>query len=385
MNVPHAAGQSPDARTKVLVVDDSPVMRRLLTDIINAATDMHVVGTAADPIAAHEMIKSLAPDVLTLDVEMPKMSGIEFLRRLMLFRPMPVVMVSAFTGKGSEQTLKALELGAVDFVAKPSGWDALRAGSNARSAAEQFAGEVRDKIRGARASRAALAKLGAAERGPPAPPSMAAVRPGWRPAAEDLVVIGASTGGTEALKAVLVALPENTPGILVVQHMPQSFTGSFAKRLDGLCRIHVKEAEHGERVRPGTAYVAPGHSHLLVKKAGAGYVAELSQGEPVNRHRPSVDVLFHSAAACAGPHAVGAILTGMGKDGAAGMLAMKRAGAWNLAQDQASCVVYGMPREAVALGAVDEVVPLSEIGARLMSRLCATGRAPRSALGTAIT
>jgi len=213
-----------------------------------------------------------------------------------------------------------------------------------------------------------------AERQAPAPPELVAARPGWRPASDDLVLIGASTGGTEALKAVLVTLPENTPGILIVQHMPQSFTGSFAKRLDGLCRIHVKEAEHGEPVRPGTAYIAPGHSHLLAKKSGSGYIAELSQSDPVNRHRPSVDVLFHSAAVCAGRHAVGVILTGMGKDGAAGMLAMKRAGAWNIAQDQATSVVYGMPREAVALKAVDEVVSLPEIGARLMSRLYMTLR-----------
>ena len=197
---------------------------------------------------------------------------------------------------------------------------------------------------------------------------------GWRPAPEDLVVIGASTGGTEALKAVLLALPENTPGILIVQHMPQTFTASFAQRLDGLCRIRVKEAEHGEPVRPGTAYVAPGHSHLLVKKSGSGYCAELAQSEPVNRHRPSVDVLFRSAAASAGHHVIGVILTGMGKDGAAGMLAMKRVGAWNIAQDQASCVVYGMPREAIALKAVDEVLPLAAIGARLMSRLYTTAR-----------
>ena len=366
MSVPtDAAEQAQGARTKVLIVDDSPTMRRLLTDIVNAASDMRVVGTAADPIEAHGMIKSLAPDVLTLDVEMPKMNGIEFLRRLMRFRPMPVVMVSAFTASGSEQTLKALELGAMDFVTKP--------GANAKTAAAVFAGDVRDKIRSARVAWAASSDPVVVERPVPAPPVIAAARPGWRPSAEDLVVIGASTGGTEALKAVLVALPENTPGILIVQHMPQSFTSSFAKRLDGLCRIHVKEATHGEHVQPGTAYVAPGHSHLLVKKGAAGYIAELSQAELENRHRPSVDVLFHSAAASAGHRAIGVILTGMGKDGAAGMLAMKRAGAWNIAQDQASCVVYGMPREAVALKAVDEVLPLSEIGARLMSRLCMAG------------
>ena len=361
-------------RTKVLIVDDSPLMRRLLTDIIDKAGDMRVVGTAADPIAAHKMIKSLDPDVLTLDVEMPKMNGIEFLRRLMRFRPMPVVMVSSFTEEGSEQTLKALELGAVDFVTKPSNGDFLRSTPPAKSARDDFASAICDKIRSARASRALPPGKAAAERRAPTPPVMAVARPGWRPAAEDLVVIGASTGGTEALKEVLIALPENTPGILIVQHMPQSFTGSFARRLDSLCRIHVKEAEHGERVQPGTAYVAPGHSHLLVKKSGAGYVAELSKADPVNRHRPSVDVLFESAAACAGRHAVGVILTGMGKDGAVGMLAMKRAGAWNIAQDQDSCVVYGMPREAVALKAVDEVAPLSEIGARVMARLGTAGR-----------
>jgi two-component system chemotaxis response regulator CheB len=367
MNAPTAAAEDAAcARTKVLIVDDSPTMRRLLADIVNGAADMRVVGLAADPIAAHEMIKTLAPDVMTLDVEMPKMNGIEFLRRLMRFRPMPVVMVSSFTEAGSEQTLKALEFGAVDFVTKPA--------QNPKAATADFAGELRDKIRSARASRAPASIGAAAERRPPTPPSMAALRPDWRPAPGDLIVIGASTGGTEALKEVLVALPENAPGILIVQHMPQSFTGSFAKRLDSLCRVRVKEAEHGERVLPGTAYVAPGHSHLLVRKSGAGYQTELSQAEPVNRHRPSVDVLFRAAAECAGPHVVGVILTGMGKDGATGMLDMKRAGAWNIAQDQASCVVYGMPREAVALRAVDEVVPLSEIGARLMTRLYAGGR-----------
>ncbi len=360
-----ATEQARGVKTKVLIVDDSPLMRRLLSDIVNAAADMCVVGVAADPIIAHEMIKTLAPDVLTLDVEMPKMNGIEFLRRLMRFRPMPVVMVSSYTASGTEQTLKALELGAVDFVTKPM--------PSAQSMAAEFAGEVRDKIRNARASRVPASDHAVIDR-PAQPLVIPPARPGWRPAPEDLIVIGASTGGTEALKAVLVTLPENTPGILIVQHMPESFTGSFAKRLDSLCRIQVKEAGHGERVQPGTAYVAPGHSHLLARKSGVGYVTELSRSEPVNHHRPSVDVLFHSAAACAGRHAVGAILTGMGKDGAAGMLAMKRAGAWNIGQDQASCVVFGMPREAIALKAVDEVLPLAAIGARLMSRLYTTVR-----------
>ncbi len=364
MSAPIAAAEkTAQERTRVLIVDDSPMMQRLLTDIVNGAGDMRVVGAAADPLAAHEMIKSLDPDVLTLDVEMPKMDGLEFLRRLMRFRPMPVVMVSSYTERDSEQALKALELGAVDYVTKPG----------AGRATADFASEVREKIRGARASRLPAPARSAGPRAS-APPVMGIARPGWRPAPDDLVVIGASTGGTEALKEVLIALPEATPGILIVQHMPQTFTGSFARRLDGLCRIRVKEAEQGERVLPGTAYVAPGHSHLLVKKSGSGYLVELSRAEPVNRHRPSVDALFHSAAACAGRHVVGVILTGMGKDGAAGMLAMRHAGAWTIAQDQASCVVYGMPREAVALRAVAEVAPLSEIGARLMARLCAAGR-----------
>lgn len=259
--------------------------------------------------------------------------------------------------------MSARTAAAEGFVAMPT--------PDARSAGADCAGELRDKIRNARASR--IAPGGRPER--PTPPRMAETCPGWRPAPEDLIVIGASTGGTEAIREVLIALPENAPGILVVQHMPSSFTASFARRLDSLCRIRVKEAGHGEHVCPGTAYVAPGHSHLLLKKSGAGYRTELSQAAPVNRHRPSVDVLFHAAAANAGSHAIGALLTGMGKDGAAGLLAMKRAGAWTIAQDQATCVVYGMPREAVALQAVAEMAPLSEIAARLMSRLCAHGGA----------
>ncbi len=363
-----AADAPQGAKIKVLVVDDSAMSRRLLADIVNGAGDMRAVGVAADAMAAHEMIKALDPDVLTLDVEMPKMDGLEFLRRLMQFHPMPVLMVSSFTARGSEQTLRALELGAVDFVAKPRAEAAATLG--------EFAGEVREGVRAAYAARTRLAGPTVARpRSPASPvPTPAVAAAGWRPAPEDLVVVGASTGGTEALKDVLVALPETCPGILIVQHMPPSFTASFARRLDSLCRIRVKEAEHGEGVQPGTAYVSPGHSHLLVRKGGPGpgplYALELSQGDPVNRHRPSVDVLFHSAAACAGRHALGVILTGMGKDGAAGMLAMKQAGAYNIAQSAETCVVYGMPREAVALRAVDEIAPLSEIGSRIMAQLC---------------
>lgn len=357
---------------RVLIVDDSATSRLVLAGIINAEPGMRVVGAAPDALTAREMARTLDPDVMTLDIEMPQMNGLEFLRRLMQQQPLPVVMVSSFTTPGSEQALKALELGAVDCVAKP------RAESMARSG--DYAAELSDKIRAAHASRRPV-RLRAEVPLPPAAKAAATTRlveaTGWRPAADDLIVIGASTGGTEAIREVLVSLPPNCPGILVVQHMPASFTAAFAKRLDSLCRIAVKEAAHGERVLPGTACISPGHSHLLVRRSGAGYMTELSQAEPVNRHRPSVDVLFDSAAACAGGNMVGVLLTGMGKDGAQGMRSMKRAGIWNIAQNADTCVVYGMPREAVALGAVDEIVPLGEIGSRIMAHFL--GQKSRSA------
>jgi two-component system chemotaxis response regulator CheB len=347
---------------RVLIVDDSATSRLVLAGIINGEPGMCVVGAAPDALLAHEMIKTLNPDVLTLDIEMPKLDGLEFLRRLMRQHPLPVLMVSSFTTPGSEQALKALALGAVDCIAKPRAESMARIGD--------YAEEVRDKIRAAHASRRPARTPAAV----PSPEAKAAgitrlvAASGRRPAAGDLIVIGASTGGTEALREVLMALPPDCPGVLVVQHMPPSFTQAFARRLDSLCRIAVKEATHGERVQPGTAYISPGHSHLLLKKSGAGYATELSRGEPVNRHRPSVDVLFAAAAACVAGNAVGVLLTGMGKDGAQGMLTMRRAGVWNIAQNAETCVVYGMPREAVALGAVDETVPLGEIGSRVMAR-----------------
>lgn len=340
---------------KVLVVDDSALMRAMLSEIIGGAPDLEVVGSAPDAIAAREMIKALSPDVLTLDVEMPKMNGLEFLDRLMKLRPMPVVMISSLTARGSEVTLKALELGAVDFVAKP----------RAESAAllQGYADEIRDKIRAAHGAhlqrRPAIAPR--AEAPLPAVPS--------RLLNERIIAIGASTGGTEALKEVLVRLPVEVPGIVMVQHMPETFTPSFAKRLDSLAAIRVVEAQGGERIQPGHAYLAPGHSHLTIRKNGVGWVTELSQSEPVNRHRPAVDVLFNAVAKEAGKNAIGVILTGMGKDGAQGMLAMRRAGAWNIGQDQESCVVYGMPREAALAGAVDEVASLNQVAARVLARL----------------
>jgi len=344
--------------TKVLIVDDSALMRALLTEIIGGAPDLVVVGSAPDPIAAREMIKSLNPDVLTLDVEMPKMDGLEFLGRLMKLRPMPVIMISALTARGSEVTLQALELGAVDFVAKPRAENV--------SLLQSYAEEIRDKIRAAHGAQLQRRPpvAAAAQRAETPLPGVSS-----RILNERIIAIGASTGGTEAIKEVIIRLPAAMPGIVMVQHMPETFTPSFAKRLDTLGAIRVIEAKGGERIQPGYAYLAPGHSHLTVKKSGSGWVTELAQSDPVNRHRPSVDVLFNSVAKEVGKHALGVILTGMGKDGAQGMLAMRQAGAWNIGQDQESCVVYGMPREAALVGAVDEVVALNNVAARLLAQL----------------
>ncbi len=346
-------------KTKVLIIDDSALIRSVLREIVTAQPDMEVVGVAPDPLVARELIRETSPDVLTLDVEMPKMDGLDFLERLMRLRPMPVVMVSSLTERGSEITLRALELGAVDFVAKPK----IAIQSGMRDYAELIAEKIRTAAQArvqARPRASAAASAGAV------PPTPLRAPLG---SSEKLLIIGASTGGTEAIREFLQQMPSDCPGILIVQHMPEGFTRSFAQRLDNLCRISVKEAEHGDRVLPGHAYLAPGHSHLKLARSGANYVAQLDQGPPVNRHRPSVDVLFESAAISAGRNALGVILTGMGKDGAAGMLKMREAGSINFAQDEASCVVYGMPREAVAVGAVHEIAPIAQLPGLVLAQL----------------
>ncbi|SHF55788.1 two-component system, chemotaxis family, response regulator CheB [Modicisalibacter ilicicola DSM 19980] len=348
-------------KIKVLCIDDSALIRDLMSEIINSEPDMEVVGTAPDPLVARDLIKRTNPDVLTLDVEMPRMDGLDFLERLMRLRPMPVLMVSSLTQAGSEITLRALELGAVDFISKPQ--------MGIRSGMLEYSSMIADKLRAAARSRPRTARR--KDTPPPAPIKAPLI------SSEKLIIIGASTGGTEAIRTVLEPLPANSPAILITQHMPGGFTRSFAERLDRLCRITVKEAEEGERILPGHAYIAPGDTHLKLGRSGANYVARLDNGPPVNRHRPSVDVLFHSAAQQAGRNAIGVILTGMGKDGAAGLLEMRQAGAHTLAQSEASCVVYGMPREAVALGGAMEIVDIDQMAGQIVHHVAASGRAQR--------
>ncbi|MFC5512847.1 chemotaxis response regulator protein-glutamate methylesterase [Massilia jejuensis] len=346
-------------KIKVLIVDDSALIRSVMSEIVNSQADMEVVGTAPDPLVARELIKKTNPDVLTLDVEMPKMDGLDFLEKLMRLRPMPVLMVSSLTERGSEITMRALELGAVDFVTKPK--------ISIQSGMREYTELIADKIRAAARARVKRANVSAA-------PTMAL--PSMRSpliSSEKLIIIGASTGGTEAIREFLMQMPSDCPGILIAQHMPEGFTTSFARRLDSLCKISVVESAGNERVLPGHAYIAPGHSHLLLTRSGANYMTRIEQTDPVNRHRPSVDVLFRSAAVAAGKNAVGVILTGMGKDGAAGMLEMKHAGAHNFAQDEASCVVFGMPREAIAIGAAHEVAPLTALPGLVLDHLSAHG------------
>lgn len=341
-----------NAPIRVLIVDDSALIRSLLRELISDAGDMLVVGAAADPHVAREMIKRHHPDVVTLDVEMPRMNGLEFLEKLMRLRPTRVLMISTMTQAGSEVTLRALQLGAVDFMAKPQLGieDGLR----------QAATLLQSKIRTTAAARVRALAPARSHR-------VLELFNAPMASTERLFVLGASTGGTEAIARILMQLPPDAPATIITQHMPPLFTASFAKRLDRDCRVTVKEAEDGERALPGHAYIAPGDRHLRVCRTGSNYVLRLSDELPVNRHRPSIDVLFSSAAQVAGESAAGVILTGMGSDGAAGLLAMRRAGSFTIAQDEASSVIFGMPKAAIECDAAAVIRPLDDIAATLMS------------------
>jgi len=335
---------------RVLVVDDSALVRRLLVELLSEDPGIEVVGTAPDPYVARQKIKSLDPDVLTLDVEMPRMDGLKFLGNLMRLRPMPVVMVSTLTQKGAEVTMSALALGAFDFVPKPV--------VDTERGLRLYAGELREKVLAAAASRPRVIDAEQAK--------VASMAAGFR-GTDRLIALGASTGGTEALRLVLSQLPPDAPPVVLAQHIPGAFSAAFAQRLDAASPMHVCQAEHGMPITPGHAYVAPGGLHLRVERDGARWRCALGEDEPVNRHRPSVDVLFDSVARAAGRNGIGALLTGMGNDGASGLLAMREAGAATFAQDEASSVVWGMPGSAVRLGAVQGVLPLDRIAERLVA------------------
>lgn len=345
------------AKTRVLVVDDSAVVRQILMRELAHDADIEVVGAATDPYVARDMIVKHRPDVLTLDIEMPRMDGLTFLSKLMQHFPLPVIIVSSLTVKGGELAMEAMQRGAVDVVSKPG----------VAYSVGELGQELVEKIKGAARLKEKLKerKLTPTIAAPPKRLSLTQTT-------HKIIAIGTSTGGTEALRRVLPALPPNAPGILIVQHMPEHFTRAFAERLSSMSAIEVKEAEDGDTVRPGRALLAPGNYHLQLTRSGAVYQARVRTGPQVNRHRPSVDVLFHSVAKYAGRNAVGVIMTGMGDDGAKGLLAMREAGASTIAQDERTSVVYGMPREAVELGAAEQVLPLDHIAATML-RLAAEG------------
>ncbi|HAK88375.1 MAG TPA: chemotaxis response regulator protein-glutamate methylesterase [Nitrospiraceae bacterium] len=351
-----------DNKIKVLIIDDSAVIRHLLTEILGSAGDIEVIGTAQDPIFAVNKIRSLRPDVITLDVEMPRMDGLTFLEELMRTDPIPVLMVSSLTQRGCETTLKALELGAVDYVSKP----AIDVSTGIAGLSDEIIRKVRIAAR-AKARRVMSYELGVRSK----PQNIAAgdekiselqtQGSKLQTTTDRIIAIGASTGGTQAITEIVTAMPESTPGIVIVQHMPPMFTRSFADRLNTMSRLDIKEAQTGDRILRGTALIAPGDKHMTVKRNGAMYYVDISDGPMVNFVRPSVDVLFRSVAKCAGKNAVGVILTGMGEDGARGLREMKEAGAFTVAQDEASSIVFGMPKRAIEMGAADKVLPLDNI------------------------
>ena len=336
---------------KVLVVDDSALIRSLLSEIINAQPDMFLVGAAPDAYVARELVNRFTPDVITLDIEMPKVDGLTFLDKLMQARPTRVVMISTLTEQGADATMRALELGAVDFVAKPK--------LGITEGVAEYEELIVEKIR-----LAAVANIKKKETRPKKRSLVTSIS-----GTEKIIAIGASTGGTEAIKDVLVQLPANSPAVIITQHMPPGFTTTYAKRLDSLCQIKVSEVQGKERILPGNAYLAPGNYHLAIERSGADYIATLLDSERVSGHKPSVDVMFNSLVKCAAQNTVAVLLTGMGKDGAAGMLALHQKGAYTLAQDEESCVVFGMPKEAINLGGVDEVLPLNDIATSVINRI----------------
>jgi len=353
------------SKIRVLIVDDSALIRQMLTEILASSGEIEVVGTAPDPLIAREKIKQLKPDVITLDVEMPRMDGISFLSNLMRLRPMPVVMVSSLTQKGADTTLQALELGAVDFVAKPA--------VDLVGTFHEYADEITEKIR-----MAAHAQVRPLPRGIPSlqhKPKYSAddvivkAPPRNLRTTDQIIAVGASTGGTEAIKSFLIDMPADSPAIVITQHIPAAFSAPFARRMDGICRMKVYHAEDEQQIIPGHVYIAPGDKHLMVERSGARYYCRLNDGPPVNRHKPSVDVLFRSVAQQAGSNAIGVLLTGMGDDGARGLKELHDIEAPTIAQDEQSSVVWGMPGEAVKLGAVDEVLPLEHIAAKVLSLL----------------
>ncbi len=354
------------SKIRAMVIDDSALMRQVLTDLLQEDPEIEVVGTAPNPYIARDKIKALNPDVLTLDVEMPRMDGISFLRNLMRLRPMPVVMVSSLTESGAEITMRALELGAVDFVTKPK--------IDVAHGLREYADELTAKVRAA-----ACVPHGILDRinycPPPYPsPTHYGSAGGHFRTTHTVLAIGASTGGTEAIKHILTQLPADAPPTVISQHIPEGFSASFARRVDSLSAMRVTEATGGEQLIPGHAYVAPGHSHLLVQRDRARYVTHLDKGPPVNRHRPSVDVMFDSITRHAGQNAVAVLLTGMGTDGANAMVRLRQSGARTIAQDEKSSVVWGMPGEAVKLDAAEFVLPLDEIATKLLELTSATGK-----------
>lgn len=337
-------------KIRVLVVDDSAIVRKIFSEELSKYPDIEVVGAAPDPYVARDKIVALKPDVLTLDVEMPRMDGLTFLRKLMKHYPIPTVVVSSLTTKGGKLTLEALDIGAVDVIAKPG----------ASYSVGDMSAQLAEKIRGA--ARARIVKKAQEEQGAARPQPMKSLAQ----TSNKVIAIGASTGGTEALKTLLSQMPSNSPGMVIVQHMPANFTTAFAERLNGLCQFTVKEARDGDSVGNGVALIAPGNYHMLLRRSGARYYVEVKTGPMVHHQRPAVDVLFKSTAQYAGANAVGVILTGMGADGAAGLLEMKNVGAGTVAQDERTCVVFGMPKEAIKLGAVDKVLPLEQIASEII-------------------